>query len=256
MLDGFKSAIVSTGNILSLNNITKNPKNPTEDLVESLTTTLNEYKNGGPLKSSDSIIIRRKNDDTPLKLSSEDVSKCKIGLKLFLDSDEPSRIKEAIEKAFQTLNVDSANNLVVSYYSHCQQPKEEDTLGKIKSIWSILEGYVNSKKIHQIGIADIEENMFKEVYEWASVKPSIIQINLATCCVVPPTLQEFCTMHGIQLLTHSDPSCILPESSLEFLFGSSVKLNWVIRFLVHIKCRGVLITKGYLVSITKQHPSS
>ncbi|KAJ8870391.1 hypothetical protein PR048_029412 [Dryococelus australis] len=37
------------------------------------------------------------------------------------------------------------------------------------------------------------------------VKPSIIQINLATCCVVPPALQEFTKDHNVQLLTHSDP---------------------------------------------------
>lgn len=37
------------------------------------------------------------------------------------------------------------------------------------------------------------------------VKPNIIQINLATCCVVPPALQEFTKQNDIQLLTHSDP---------------------------------------------------
>jgi len=38
------------------------------------------------------------------------------------------------------------------------------------------------------------------------IKPNIVQINLATCCVVPPALQEFTKENDIQLLTHSDPS--------------------------------------------------
>lgn len=37
------------------------------------------------------------------------------------------------------------------------------------------------------------------------VKPSIIQINLSSCCVVPPALQEFTKQNDVQLLTHNDP---------------------------------------------------
>jgi hypothetical protein len=37
------------------------------------------------------------------------------------------------------------------------------------------------------------------------VKPCIVQINLATCCVVPPDLQEYAKLNDILLLTHNDP---------------------------------------------------
>lgn len=37
------------------------------------------------------------------------------------------------------------------------------------------------------------------------MKPNIVQINLAMCCVVPPALQTFTKENDIQLLTHSDP---------------------------------------------------
>lgn len=75
----------------------------------------------------------------------------------------------------------------------------------MKKIWGVLEEYVQQQKIGQIGLADVEEATFRNVFEWSKVKPSIIQINLATCCVVPPTLQAFCKDNDVQLLTHSDP---------------------------------------------------
>lgn len=37
------------------------------------------------------------------------------------------------------------------------------------------------------------------------IKPNIVQISLATCCVVPPALQTFTKENDVQLLTHSDP---------------------------------------------------
>lgn len=49
------------------------------------------------------------------------------------------------------------------------------------------------------------------------VKPNIVQINLATCCVVPPALQEFTKENDIQLLTHSDPSGeYLPIKTIDY----------------------------------------
>lgn len=97
-------------------------------------------------------------------------------------------------------------NVVIAYNQKHQLEGQKDGIENIKKIWKSLELYVRSKKINQIGIADIEEGYFRTIHEWAEIKPSIIQINLATCCVVPPTLQTFCKENDVQLLTHSDPS--------------------------------------------------
>lgn len=37
------------------------------------------------------------------------------------------------------------------------------------------------------------------------VKPIINQVNLASCCVMPPDMIEFAKLNDIQLLTHNDP---------------------------------------------------
>ena len=37
------------------------------------------------------------------------------------------------------------------------------------------------------------------------VKPNSNQVNLASCCVMPPDLTAFAKQFDIQLLTHNDP---------------------------------------------------
>jgi len=110
-------------------------------------------------------------------------------------------------------------------------------------------------------------------------KPNIVQINLATCCVVPPALETFTKENDIQLLTHSDPcgkhlflkfirltfilvsfiwffAEILPQERLEDIFGITARLYWIIRYQIHVKCRGILSSKGYLLHINKPNVKS
>lgn len=115
------------------------------------------------------------------------------------------------------MQIENIDNLIVSYKDlNFIQPESADTesspnrieMSAIKSIWNILENYATQteNRILQLGVADLDEAQFRDLYTWAKIKPNIIQINLASCCVVPPTLQEFCNQNSIQLLTHSDPS--------------------------------------------------
>lgn len=79
------------------------------------------------------------------------------------------------------------------------------TLDVVKLAWLTLEEMVNAGKVKVIGLSDVDTQLFIQLHTWAKIKPGIIQINLASCCVVPPELSEFCKKEGIQLLTHSDP---------------------------------------------------
>ena len=60
-------------------------------------------------------------------------------------------------------------------------------------------------------------------------------------------------LHSNILFSFSE---ILPRAALNEVFGSdaddslnSVNLHWALRFQVHVKCRGVLSSKGYLLSV-------
>lgn len=102
---------------------------------------------------------------------------------------------------FNILKVDSIDNIVIAFNS-----SEKDKLVQQKNIWTTLESFAKNRMIFQLGLSDIDEGNFRAIYDWANIKPQIIQINLATCCVVPPTLQAFCKENEVQLLTHCDPN--------------------------------------------------
>ncbi|KYN04974.1 PREDICTED: glutamate--cysteine ligase regulatory subunit [Cyphomyrmex costatus] len=238
------SLFVNTGNILSLSEAKqKASQNSTDELIETLKIVLNDEQS----KGDDETIINGKKDTSLQDMDRKDL---KITVKVFISSPDVNSLKEALDQAFETLHTDTIESLVIAYKS-AESP--EDMLSSLKKIWSIIEEYVKVDKLSSVGLSDINTNTFIELFQWADIKPNIVQINLATCCVVPPALQEFTKENDIQLLTHSDPCQILPQEVLENIFGSTAYLYWLIRYQIHLKCRGILSSKGYLLRINKSN---
>ncbi|EGI60774.1 PREDICTED: glutamate--cysteine ligase regulatory subunit isoform X1 [Acromyrmex echinatior] len=238
---------INTGNILSLSEAKqKASQNSTDELIETLKIILNGEKS----KGDDKTIINGKKDTSLQDVDRKDL---KITVKVFISSPDVNSLKEALDQAFETLHTDTIESLVIAYKS-AESP--EDILSSLKKIWSVVEEYVKVDKLCSVGLSDINTNTFIELFQWADIKPNIVQINLATCCVVPPALQEFTKENDIQLLTHSDPCQILPQEVLENIFGSTAYLYWLIRYQIHLKCRGILSSKGYLLRINKSNVKS
>lgn len=113
---------------------------------------------------------------------------------------------------------------------------EAQTLTHLQPLWEELESLVQSQKIAAIGTSDLDKTLLEQLYNWAQVcnecvfcdkqctmdlksdfyfkfvlfhamqiKPSSNQVNLASCCVMPPDLTAFAKEFDIQLLTHNDP---------------------------------------------------
>ncbi|XP_065166729.1 glutamate--cysteine ligase regulatory subunit [Atheta coriaria] len=245
--DDVKTVIVNTGNILSSNDITKNPgQNPAEELAEAVGLTVSTIDLGSI--NIDNGVAHYEQKGLLGDVANEEIENLKIGIKVFLEDDNSKFLQEAIDKAFAALNVSAVHNVIISLNN---KGTGDEQVRKIKNIWSSVESYVKTSKIQQVGLSDVEESAFRRIYSDANIKPSIIQINLATCCVVPPSLQQFCKDNEVLLLTHSDPAEILPATAIADIFGAPFNLNWAVRFLVHIKCRGVLTTKGYILSLSK-----
>lgn len=181
-------------------------------------------------------------------------SQVKIGAKIFLNQYSTENLKEALDQLYRVLSVEHLDNLILAYHPTKQSSGGEKQNGTtngspaengedvhwgsghataqadLLAMWRVLEGYAKEKKITQLGIADLDVNSLKELFEAAAVRPAIAQINLQACCVVPPSLQEFCNQNVIQLLTHSDPEgeikkqlLILGQPKLVTLL-SSIKL--------------------------------
>ncbi|KAJ8710091.1 hypothetical protein PYW07_009457 [Mythimna separata] len=131
--------------------------------------------------------------------------------------------------------------------------KCEAILPGIKTLWAVLEDFVKEGRVQQLGVADVGGGCLRKLHAWARVRPSIAQINLASCCVVPPSLHAFCRANDVQLLTHADPPDLLSIAAVKTLSDAGVgcnNLDWCARYQVHIKCRGVLALKGYVCKAT------
>ncbi|KAG8041759.1 hypothetical protein G9C98_007063 [Cotesia typhae] len=214
------SVLYNTGNILSLNALKlKAGKTSEEELVEALKIILKDSQN---------------TSGNDINAGGGDREELKITVKIFMQSDDPEILRDALERMLKELHTNSIGTLILAYGEAQNSGKELESLQKL---WPVLEKYIQSGTLTSVGLSNI--------------RPTIVQINLAMCCVVPPVLQEFTQQNQIQLLTHNDPYHILNKDSCVELFGSEAKLNWVAKYQVHIKCRGVLSSKGYFVNITK-----
>lgn len=185
-------------------------------------------------------IISRNNDDLLAKVTEFERSDVKIGAKVFLNHADPQLLHEAIDSLLQVLQIDHLDNLILAYHpldvSHAKAaaaaatangtsnglqngsmasslPKEQslltwgdskNSIDELKKLWNVLESYADEKRICQLGIADLDTESLVELHTSCRIKPTISQINLSACCVVPPSMQEFCSKNEIQLLTHSD----------------------------------------------------
>lgn len=131
----------------------------------------------------------------------------------------------------KSLDANCIETLVISYDTAGKA--HEEILSALQQLWPVVECYVEKGLLCSVGVSDVDTNVFIQLHEWAKVrktrnnvtlkrklyrapcvnesdylqdvKPNIVQINLASCCVVPPALQEYTKKHFIQLLTHSDP---------------------------------------------------
>lgn len=175
-------------------------------------------------------IISRNNDDLLAKVTEYERANIKIGAKVFLNYPDPNLLHEAIDSLLSVLEINHLDNLILAYHpldetrsksngtivgdsnAH-QNGTKENTLSwgdngtavdQLKTLWQVLETYADDKRICQLGIADLDTDTLIDLYTSSRIKPTISQINLSACCVVPPSMQEFCTKNDIQLLTHSD----------------------------------------------------
>ncbi|KAK9301176.1 hypothetical protein QLX08_006391 [Tetragonisca angustula] len=238
-----QNILVRTGNILSLNEAkTKASQNPTDELIETLKIVLRDNEGTG----ENPIIIQGIEDNALKDINREDV---KITVKVFISSPDVNLLKEAVDQVCNSLNINAIESLVIAYLS---KENPEELLASLKHLWIGVEEYVKIGKLSSVGLSDVDTNVFIDLFQWANIKPNIVQISLATCCVVPPALQTFSKENDIQLLTHNDPEQILPEEDLNGIFNANTNLYWVTRYQIHLKCRGILSSKGYLVYVSKK----
>ena len=173
----------------------------------------------------------------------------KITLKIFLQDPDVEQLQAAVGAALTKLSTNRVDSLFVAtppellphigIGSGAAGPEQEEArqqlLGEIaiifnvpsiaqtiiinnneliSGLWRGVEQLITDGKVGSAGLSDLHPPVFISIYQEANVKPSQVQVNLKSCCVMPEELSVFAKENGVTLVTHSDPSELLPGDSL------------------------------------------
>jgi glutamate--cysteine ligase regulatory subunit len=217
-----------------------------------------------------------------------------ITVKLFYLPNIPAdrrsaQTREAIELVLKELGSKSIDLLIVSFPGMSFDADDEDSdledppsapqsasegcddtevppedIEIMAATWQTLEKLHSEGLVSKLGIAEFGVARLAKFLEHTTVKPSVNQINVRDCCVVPKPLILYARQQQIELLTHNDCTNILPRGTLRQILGSGengsgvlagesnkeglkgdVSPQWVVKYTAVVKDRGVVENKGY-----------
>ncbi|XP_053326100.1 glutamate--cysteine ligase regulatory subunit [Spea bombifrons] len=264
MLDKADTLYLQTGNMMNWGRLKKKcPTASSEELLDCIRATLNEWSSKlTPELARDSPRTLECSVSPAIEaINPEEREEMKVSAKLFVLGSNLSSISHAADMACATLGVTQLDSLIIA------PPPLEDgvslSLENLQPYWHELESLVRDKKVVAIGTSDLDKPLLEQLYLWAQVKPSSNQVNLASCCIMPPDLTAFAKEFDIQLLTHSDPKDLLSEESFQEALRESIpdcqvsdwSPMWILRYSVIVKTRGIIKSKGYILQAKRKVPS-
>ena len=132
-----------------------------------------------------------------------------------------------------------------------QDPQRLDTSQKMQQLWNKFSQELKTS-VQTMGLCDLETDIFINLYNQTTNPPANFQVNLKSCCVVPPNLKSFVSSKDVPLLTHSDSPSVLSPDFCQEITHPQLQQNppdWIIRYQLFIKARGVLKDKRYLIQL-------
>ena len=214
----------------------------------------------------------------------EERSQYDITVKLFflphtLASKRCTHTREAIYLVLKVLKMPSIDLLIVSFPgvsfdaddeeeedeepNWTQQSSEED-LNAMIDTWRAVEHLHEEGTALQVGVSEFGSERLQKFLQRTKVRPSVDQINVRDCCVVPKSLILYAKQEKIELLTHNDCTNVLPSGTVRELLGAGengaavlagleghdglkgeVEPQWVVKYTAVVRDRGVIENKGY-----------
>ena len=191
--------------------------------------------------------------------------------------------RDAVERVLRELRAPSLDLLILSFpgvtfdaddddadddadasnEDPCPSSGEAQALDEMLPPWRALEELYAQGVVGQLGLAEFSSERLEKFLPHAAVRPSVDQINVRDCCVVPKSLILYGRAAKIELLTHNDCTNILPKGTIRELLGSGLKgagllaidgkaglegdiePQWVIKYTAVVRDRGVIENKGY-----------
>jgi len=210
-------------------------------------------------------------ENLDLKINLDNREELQINAKLFLRSFDIDLCLEAVQCLKEAFGVEKIDSLTFSVpaegiesigigaHSVNEEPEEsaqpnidperQEFSKKMLQLWSSLTEKLQNE-VTTFGLCDLETDVFFQLFEDSIIKPKSFQVNLKSCCVVPPKLQEFSKEKGVKLHTHADPPSVLGQEFMEGI-KTGGKPHWIIRCQLFVKSRGVLQDKRYLIQHQK-----
>ncbi|XP_068563387.1 glutamate--cysteine ligase regulatory subunit [Cebidichthys violaceus] len=262
LLKHAKTLRLHTGNLVNRSRLKKKcPVSPSEELQDCIQATLSDWSSTTKLPSKDfpdtlDCSIPQATD----AITPEERDELRVSVKLFLCESVQSSIRDAVEMVCQALAVSQLDSVIIA--PPWPLDSDSQSLAHLQPAWEELEALVRSQQIAAIGTSDLDKDLLEQLYNWAQVKPSSNQFNLASCCVMPPDLTAFAKEFDIQLLTHNDPKELMSAATFQEAVQEGTqdqniadwRLEWVLRYSIIVKSRGIIKAKGYLVSARKASP--
>ncbi|KAK9376306.1 uncharacterized protein V1513DRAFT_439945 [Lipomyces chichibuensis] len=279
------SIILSTGNVLHARN------SGAQDLVSNLKRRVLQWVDGeqhpGPALSFAGPVKLEipPNPREPLFLaeSPERNTQVEITVKIFFPPASSiaarAKILERALTQFEATTPDyvTISHLVLSFpeitfsdHDDGEDLDEEDdsTIGSsiseqdIFDIWTVAVRTADCYKVRGVGVSEFStarlEALIKFSKHMGLALPSINQINIRDCCVLPPSLLALAKENGVKLLAHNDALNILPEKSMletvsllmsENLIRTESKWSWewLLKITGVVASRGVVCGLGWMV---------
>ncbi|XP_034943940.1 glutamate--cysteine ligase regulatory subunit [Chelonus insularis] len=236
-----ENVLINTGNVFAIDELKlKAGRTSDKELIDALQIVIKD-----PQKNT--------TGENDISAGGDDRKELMFTVKIFMPEADPNVLRDALNQILKVLHTEFIETVILAYgdFSDSGLRDRKKELQSLQQLWSVMEEFFNAGKVLSGGVSNVDTTVFMQLYEWANVKPTIVQINLLMCCVVPPTLQAFTQEHDIQLLTHNDPNQLLNRNSVIDIFGANADLKWVAKYQKIIKCRGVITSMGYLVNISK-----
>lgn len=217
-----------------------------------------------------------------------------ITVKLFYLPNVPAdtrclQTREAIDLVLKELGTSSIDLLIVSFPGISFDADDEDSdlddppsapasdidagdgegapedMDTIATTWHTLEKLHEEGLVSKLGISEFGCSRLEKLLPRTKVRPSVNQINVRDCCVVPKPLILYARQQKIELLTHNDCTNVLPRGTLRDILGpgekgvgvlagekeegerlrGEVRPQWVVKYTAVVKDRGVVESKGY-----------
>lgn len=219
---------------------------------------------------------------------SEESSEYDITVKLFLlpkslFSDWRRHLQEAVAAVLQELDVASINLLIVSFPgisfdadtegrggcdSNNVEASETELFNAMLDAWKEVELLKAKGVALRVGVAEFGLERLQKFLPRTKHRPTVDQINVRDCCVLPNSMMRFAKQENIELLTHNDCTNLLPQGTLRELLGSNedgagvlaglspddkglrgdIRPEWVVKYTAVVRDRGVIENKGYFAS--------